>query len=304
MQNQNGKTVIVRMWGGLGNQLFQYAYARRLKQKGYQVFLNSDQAFKKLEDLGFVEREYGLKYFKITIPSAERQLLRKWGFLENKTALDKFLFEFSKRNLYPYRFKMFSKNPFEYNSALFHLPENEYIMGLFQNVRFFEEIRGILLQEITLKNEMKLAIEIEEALSNEITVSVHIRRGDYTDKNMLKNWGLCSLGYYERAMRYINQNIVKPVYFVFSDDLDWVKKSIKFNAPAIFINEDRKLKDAEEMILMSKCSHNIIANSSFSWWGAWLNQNPDKIVMGPRPWVKSNRTYFIGPRDWNWISIN
>lgn len=303
MQNKKRKTVIVRMWGGLGNQLFQYAYARRLKQQGYQVFLNSEKAFVKLEDLGFVEREYGLKYFNITIPSISRQKLKHWDFLENETLLDKLLFELSKRNLYPYRFLMFSKNPSEYNEALFHLPNHQYIMGMFQNVSYFKEIRPVLLHELTLKKELKISGEIKDLLSHETTVSIHVRRGDYTGRNMVKNFGLCSLSYYKRAIEYMNQNTKNPVYLVFSDDLDWVKKMMKFQAPVFFINEDRKLKDVEELVLMSKCSHNIIANSSFSWWGAWLNQNQDKIVIAPKPWVKRNRNFFIGPEEWKWMNI-
>ena len=112
------------------------------------------------------------------------------------------------------------------------------------------------------------------------SVSLHVRRGDYLN---LKNIGVLDVDYYKQAVAYIRKNVEKPTFYIFSDDLDWCKKSLGFLDDCIYV--DRTETEIDDLKLMSCCQHNIIANSSFSWWGAWLNKNPKKTVIAPKSWL-------------------
>lgn len=123
------------------------------------------------------------------------------------------------------------------------------------------------------------------------SVSVHIRRGDYKSHNLLLDDG-----YYLAAADMISHRINNPVWIVFSDEINYVKENYRFKGEVIYIDDSYKLKDYEQLILMSQCKHNIIANSTFSWWGAWLNQNKNKCVVAPSKWISSQKN--IVPIDW------
>jgi hypothetical protein len=123
----------------------------------------------------------------------------------------------------------------------------------------------------------------KEIVGHHSSVSVHIRRGDYL-KDTLMN--VLPMEYYAAAFDHIHSKINDPCFYIFSDDLNWVKDNLKMNYPVKYIDfESSSNADFLELHLMSKCRHNIIANSSFSWWGAFLNRNPEKIVISPKDWV-------------------
>ena len=145
------------------------------------------------------------------------------------------------------------------------------------------------------KKKIQILPSLKTVLSECNTVSIHIRRGDYKKYNFF-----LPISYYERAIEYIKNKIEDPIFLVFSDDIQWVKTHVKFEDEVFFVSQE-KLEDYEELILMSKCKHNIIANSSFSWWGAWLNTNDKKIVIGPNRWfdtIGKNAGYNIMPSEW------
>ena len=119
-----------------------------------------------------------------------------------------------------------------------------------------------------------------EPIKNSNSVSLHVRRGDYLN---LKNVGVLDVDYYMKSVEYIRKNVEKPIFFVFSADLEWCKNSLGFLEGCIYV--DRTQTEIDDLKLMSFCQHNIIANSSFSWWGAWLNQNPKKTVIAPKSWL-------------------
>jgi hypothetical protein len=160
--------------------------------------------------------------------------------------------------------------------------DNIYLDGYWQSEKYFVDIRTILLNELTLKSKID---DINKRFTNRMldsqSVSIHIRRGDYvSDQNNYKLFGVLGLDYYNKSIKYMLEKVNNPEFFVFSDDPDWAEKNIKINAPLIFIKHN-SLKNYEDIRLMSSCKHHIIANSSFSWWGAWLGSNNDKIVIGP-----------------------
>jgi hypothetical protein len=132
------------------------------------------------------------------------------------------------------------------------------------------------------------------------SIAIHIRRGDYfSDKRSKKDHGILGLDYFENALRFLTKQIESPVLFVFSDDIDWVKENFKSDIPKHYV--DNSFGGPEVSIhLMTKCNHNIISNSSFSWWGAWLNPNPNKIVVAPKLWFRDRPTSTdLVPEDWH-----
>ncbi|MAD98067.1 MAG: alpha-1,2-fucosyltransferase [Flavobacteriaceae bacterium] len=263
--------VTVRILGGLGNQMFQYAYAKSLQQLGYAVQLDLS-AIKKYTLHG----GYQLDKFQIDLTEASNS-----GVL------------LAKLNVY---------NTFKERNLLFHesflkLPKRGYVKGYFQTEKYFHQIRPDLLTQFQLKQSFSEKAEfykkaIAEAKSS---CSIHIRRGDYvSNKSAQEIHGSCSLEYYQRAISRILETSKNTEFFIFSDDLDWVKSNLEVPKPTYV---DIQGIPHEDMLLMSQCDHNITANSSFSWWGAWLNTNPEKMVISPKQWYVSKENEIV-PETW------
>ena len=156
-----------------------------------------------------------------------------------------------------------------------------YLDGYWQNELYFKDIRELLLPELTSSSSISdLGCAYLESIKNSNSVSLHVRRGNYLNT---KNINVLDIDYYMKAADYIRKNVAKPTFYVFSDDLEWCKNSLGFLEDCIYV--DRTQTDVDDLKLMSFCRHNIIANSSFSWWGAWLNQNPKKTVIAPKGWL-------------------
>lgn len=145
------------------------------------------------------------------------------------------------------------------------------------------------------------ASAIEAGLSSSVSVSVHIRRGDYVQNKAAGDFhGICSLSYYQTAMKLLSDKFKQAHFYVFSDDLEWCRQNIRCEQSLTFVNLSNA---ASELYLMSRCSHHIIANSSFSWWGAWLNPSPEKIVIAPQTWFRDPSAQTEDIYCENWIRI-
>ena len=260
--------ITAHLKGGLGNQMFQYARARAAAKKEI-IALNVYE----LEHMpkGDTPRSFALDVFALgptEIVSRAPSLLEK--------VRDKCL-----RIFFP-------------------------DWGYFQSEIFFSRDADLIRDEFKLKNPSvayeKWAARIDNA---EVPVSIHIRRGDYAkNPRVFKEFGVCSSAYYEKALRVIENAEPNQTYIVFSDDLPWVREHLPFLNAAIYV-EDNALAAAEEVMLMSHCSHHIIANSSFSWWGAWLNPSPEKVVIAPTPWFDTVRyNSDIIPDSWTQLPKN
>lgn len=289
--------IVVRIWEGLGNQMFQYAYARMLKeQTNNKVFLEGRRVFRDSlpnEDLS-VERKCGIRHFRLSIPFIKPAYLKKWSYLGRKTILHQVKYFLSQKGIGRYQFIQEQDDKFTFQDALLNINGDAYVMGHFFHKNYIEPIKPILLKEFTLKKELVLSKELENAMDMRNTVSIHIRRGDYLYASCAQvvNNEMKKGKYYERAMEYITERVDNPLFFIFSDDIEWVKDNFACKAPCVYVS-DMGLKDYEELILMSRCKHNIIANSTFSFWGGWLNQNENKIVIVPKHWMQS-----VVPKDW------
>lgn len=267
--------IVVQICGGIGNQLFQYAYARALQERGNKVCLAAV-----FYTNYRTPRKYCLDKFRINMKRSYWLEKIISPLIDNDTI-------FKVRNSHIYE-----ELEVKFIPELLEIRGNGYVIGMFQDERYFKSIGFEIKKEIYPKKKIKISTELRNILKNENAVSVHIRRGDYKQFN-----NLLSMTYYTNAIDLINKEIDNAYFCVFSDDLEWVKKHINFGNNVFFVNEDRKLMDYEELMIMSRCKHNIIANSTFSWWGAWLNNNPDKIVIGPRKW-DARCNINIMPNEW------
>jgi hypothetical protein len=279
--------IIVKLTGGLGNQLFQYSAARSLGIKnatGFRLDL-SEYA----DENSF--RKYGLKHFNIVenIASAEEiNAFRKTGL---KKILEK-LKPYYRRSVIKYRNYAFDKNVLD-------LSGDHYLNGYWQSEKYFKQIETAIRAEVTLKTPLDgAANELLKHIDSVHSVSIHVRRGDYLTNKISKVYELCDKEYYERALEKMLEKIPSAEFFIFSDDPAWVKANLPLPSSANVVSGNN-LPEHEELFLMAACKHQIIANSSFSWWGAWLNNNPNKIIIGPKVWFKfSQDDQGIMPESW------
>lgn len=283
--------VIIRIWEGLGNQMFQYAYARALKEKGTDARLDVNKAYDKIftKYKNNDPRNNTIQNFKISLPLVDVYKYGKYEYLRQDTVVRRILFWFGSHFLWKYNF--YEEETPEYSIKVAGIKKNCYVKGWFQSERYFKDIRPILIKELVPKKKIKISMELRNAIESKESVSIHIRRGDYVKINNAVN-----MIYYKMAVDYIKRVYEHPYFLIFSDDLDWVKKNLHLNDKFVYVNENKKLKDYEELFIMSRCKSNIISNSTFSWWAAWLNQNEEKIVIAPKKWLKSQKN--IVPDDW------
>jgi hypothetical protein len=279
--------IITKLHGGLGNQMFQYATGRRLAEK-YHTDLRLDISEYSSQN----QRQYQLDKFYIKANIATENDIRQFKNVKN------YLFD-KIRPLKKQRVVNYSS--YGYDKRITKLGANIYLNGYWQSEKYFSDISDIIKQEFTLQIPLeKKYPDLIKSVSLNNSISLHIRRGDYLNKKLSQIYNILPKDYYQKALDIITPKIATPVLYIFSDDIFWVQKNLTFHYPVHYIEQNTKLADYEELILMSKCRHNIIANSSFSWWSAWLNANPEKIVIAPKDWFVSNR-YFnseIYPKDW------
>ena len=279
----NGDIVVIRIWEGLGNQMFQYAYARALKEKGLDVRLDMNKSYDEVfsKDPRHEVRQVGIQNFKLTLPAINVEEYGKYHYIKRESVKYKAIYNMAKCGLWKYKFYEESVNKKgitpPYSARAVVINSCCYIKGWFQDERYFKHIRKQLLEELMPKKKVRISKELQQALEYEKSVSLHIRRGDYVKTNQVLD-----MKYYKKAIMRMQRVYKEPLFLIFSDDLDWVKKNLDIGHDCIYVNENKTLQDYEELMVMSKCQSNIIANSTFSWWGAWLNRNPEKMVIASR----------------------
>lgn len=281
--------VIVKLKGGLGNQMFQYAAARQLSVM-HNVELKLDLSFLEKNNTDYTKRYYELDKFNLNSTIANLEEVERL----NKKSLKNILAgQYIKElNLGPFRIKP-------------HTNSNCYVTGFWQSPTYFRDIEKILKKEFEFNEPVHDSYfsNIKSKILDTNSVSLHFRRGDYvTNKKANFSHGVCSIEYYQKAINYIADRVNNPTLFVFSDDIRWVKRNFKNTLPTIFVEQKNESLHTDFQ-LMSICKHNIIANSSYSWWAAWLNSNSNKIVVAPRIWFRNKwKQIFIAkdfiPKQW------
>jgi len=294
--------IAVRLMGGLGNQMFQYAIARKLSLKN-RTNLVMDLIF--FENIAEVDtfREYELDCFKIN-PTFLEHTKRPRENPEPIYVGAKGILRKLKHLAKGIAWNIYREPHHSFDSNVLSRKNNTYLIGFWQTEKYFKDIRPTLLKdfEFVTKPSSKNRVMLNKIEAGP-SISLHVRRGDYVSNiHANKFHGTKDSTYYQKALKIIEKEQPDTyTVFVFSDDIEWCKKNILLKQKTVYVSGNKK--GFEDMRLMSSCSHNIIANSSFSWWAAWLNQNKHKIVVGPKVWFNDKRvnTRDVLPQSWKSI---
>lgn len=280
--------VIVKLYGGLGNQLFQYALGRKIAAK--------NSASLKLDVLtgfenDFYRRNYSLAYFNIQECFAS---LEEVAALTRPRMSERVRAKLLRRPPRPPQTYIREKH-FHFDPDVLNLPDGIYLEGYWQSEKYFIDIQEIIRKEFTVKTELTdMNLKIAKDIIKTNSICIHVRRlhgisGDKVNVHAVKTHGSSSLDYYYSAIKYFSDKYSELHFFVFADDPEWAKDNIKPDAPTTYVTHNTSDKDYEDLRLMSNCKHFVIANSTFSWWGAWLNPRKDKIVLAPNQWFGKER---------------
>jgi hypothetical protein len=290
--------VIVQVFGGLGNQMFQYAAGRALSYR-LQMPLKLDLS--RFED--YPLRSYKLSHFNIQEEFATPGDLEAFSIPEKGLPL--ILFRAKNFMLSRHQKKIFIEKKGGFDEDFHRISRSCWLKGYWQSEKYFKPIEKLIRREFKLQEKPDpLNRELLRDISEKLSVSIHVRRGDYV-KNPVTNeyHGFLGKAYYDKAIQYFESKIKSPVFFVFSDDIEWAENNLKTEHPMVFVNHNGEKKDYEDLRLMWNCKYHIIANSSFSWWGAWLNNDHKKEVVAPKQWfsekeMKKRGTIEIVPTEW------
>jgi hypothetical protein len=286
----------VAVYGGLGNQMFQYAFCTALNKRGNKARLSFSCYFYNNHHNGFdLARAFKIKLSPYL--QAINFFLSNAGFLyKNKLAAGVFRravnYYEKKQNLYK------EKKEFIFDSKVFS-QQQVYFIGTWQSELYFKNITEQVKKEFVF-NPPQDVINTNwiKEIKNCNAVSIHIRRGDYLNSQWNKrHYIIKDLSYYSNAITIINEQVTDPHFFIFSDDINWVKNNLSLSN-CTYIDNNKGNNSFIDMYLMSLCRHNIIANSTFSWWAAWLNSNAKKIVIMPDKWLDGDTCEGIFPDGW------
>lgn len=282
--------VKVKIIGGLGNQMFQYAAAKSLAVKNETEVSANISAFSSYE-------VHPLRLDKLSCNCKfDTKINAKYRLL-GMPYLGRVFSKISPM------FNLYVENGLAYHEAFFDLGRDVVLSGYFQSEKYFLNIRQLLIQEFSLSEPLQAhEVFFENQILESNSIAIHIRRGDYIS-NLSANsvHGTCENDYFIKALSYMKkENLLSSVttLFIFSDDIEWCQDNLAFDYKTVFVkgSSDRPEVDIH---LMSKCKHQIISNSTFSWWGAWLNTNPEKCVIAPLKWFKTlHDSTDIVPEQW------
>ena len=280
--------IISQIIGGLGNQLFQYAAGRCLairQQTELALDISGFNAYKlRTFDLEAFEARYRYS------TDAENSVYHQRGFAGKL-----------RDRLLPMAWRKVYREPhFHFHPRIFKTSSNIYLKGYWQSEKYFSPVASQIREELVMKPSFyEKVAELGKTMSSQPSVSVHVRRGDYTNPEVLRVHGILSPEYYRTAMQSFSDQDPNTVFYFFTDDFQWVKDNLPAEN-AVLVSGVQSQTHFEDFWLMSQCRHNIIANSSFSWWAAWLNNNPGKQVIAPLQWFNEKKadTKDLIPAGW------
>lgn len=275
--------VISTITSGLGNQLFQYALGRQLALK-HRSGLYFDLRFYKSEYSRETNRSFKLDRFNI--PFTEIDKLTEWKIRTTRLFPDR---------TFPPFFKTIKEKHYHFDPSV--LKADEYFLnlkGYWHSEKYFADAALTIRRELVFRNPVSVEFNQfkREIQGSENAVSVHIRRGDYVHHpEFSKTFGFLGLEYYRQAINLFKERIPGCRFFIFTDDKPWVVENFHKENCFVYVDNTGPDADLDDLHLMKLCKHNIIANSSFSWWGAWLNDNVHKTVIAPEKWFKNQPTF-------------
>ncbi|GAB3649052.1 alpha-1,2-fucosyltransferase [Ramlibacter alkalitolerans] len=266
--------IVSRLIGGLGNQMFQYAAGRALALRRGAPLRIDRRAFAEYKTHAF-----GLDSFRAELVDAPADQLP--GAV-NESRLNRLLRPFMRTPL-----RLVTERAFTFDPEIASLPDGVYLDGYWQSEKYFAHCAEAIRQDFTVRHAPSAEnARWLERIAATPSVSLHVRRGDYvTNPSANAVHGTCDLGYYRRAVEHVRQALgTEPVLFVFSDDPDWVAANLRLGCEMHLVRNNDAATNYEDLRLMSACRHHVIANSSFSWWGAWLDARPGAITVAPQRW--------------------
>lgn len=289
--------IAVSLKGGLGNQLYQYASAKALARQNKSVIW-LDVSFFNSKIVDLTPRHFELNSYKLI----ERKDVKIIG------TMDSVITKFDSKNLairgvkklLP---KYIEQSP-DFDQSFFDNKGHLVIEGYFQSYKYFKHLKQELIKDFELLESLNEDNKgMLKAILNKNSVCIHVRRGDYvTLKSASEFHGLCDINYYNQAIELIESKVNDPYYFIFSDDIAWCQENFNNNS-ATFVDINSTKKAHLDMYLMQNCKYFIIANSTFSWWGAWLSSYDDKIVISPKNWFINENINIEDRIPQEWIRI-
>lgn len=323
--------IVVQIHSGLGNQMFMYAAARALaKRRNTALYLDVDTDCKEGVDVGrYVGHSFQLDRFNIKADylntsalmseetasplgrySVIKARLRDIQLLRNAVRalrykgvdLNTMFLRWSGNDK---RMYTEARGDWGYKPQFFGLPDNTVLRGCFLSYKYFDWMRDVIMDEFSLNVPMSPQSQaVEETILASNSISLHVRRRDVVTNPEYRSWydGVVTKQYYRNAIAYFHEHVSKPHFFVFSDDMDWAKANLEIPGKVTYVDHNGPERGYEDLHLMSRCRHNMTTGfSSFSWWGAYLNKNPEKIVLRTRRMNALdhlNRPEDFFPDDW------
>jgi len=295
--------IITRLSGGLGNQMFQYVFGlAQARRKGTTLKMDLSAY-----QTGQEKRSLSLDAFKIKSPAATREDFKaigvpSWdsnGFLSRARRK---IFRMKEERKPLNERRAFLEPRFTYCSEVLEMGADAFFIGDWQSEKYFLDVANEVRAEFTVKELSSAGKRVRDDIvskSGGTPVSLHVRRGDYvSDANAASKHGALPVEYYQAAWKLISEKAPNARVYIFSDDIEWCRENLSFIGNQVMVS-GQGTNAAEDIILMSLCSHHIIANSSFSWWGAWLDPKTDKIVIVPKQWFKTTAdTKDLIPSSW------
>jgi hypothetical protein len=275
--------VIVKLMGGLGNQMFQYAIGKKISLE-YNKKLILDKTFLLRKDFNITHRDFDLDIFNIN-----NEIVENFVVTNDYKVLEE-----------PFNMPNMLNNIKSIGSE-----ENIYVSGFFQKEYYFNDIRTQILKDFEISIQDDYIKKLESDILESNSICINVRRCDYvTNQNTNNFHGFHGVEYINNSISEITKKIKNPKFYIFSDDIDWCINNLKISYPHFFVNHTYKgNKFSSYLKLMSSCKNFIIPNSTFAWWAAWLNQNEEKIVYVPKNWFNINymNTDGLIPLKWNKI---
>jgi len=283
-------TVILGLMGGLGNQLFQYAAARALSLK-----LNSHLVIDLSWFLGDYGRKCSLESFILPALYSNQYKMALFGFGRFSR---RFLKELLRKRLGA---SIYEEPHFHYDGNFKNIKGSVYLRGYFQSPKYFSGFEDQLRADLKFPSDYPEKLKpILQRIDETDAIAIHIRRGDYlANKKNIDIYHSQSNQYYFEAVSMLSKSLKNPYCFIFSDDHSWVKANLSFDIPYEIVDVNSPDEPFWDLMLMSRCKHFAIANSSFSWWAAWLSDNSQKMVIAPKKWFKFDENiHDLLPIDW------
>jgi len=288
--------IIVRLMGGLGNQMFQYAAGRALAlHKGTTLKLDLEVLLDRSPNVKCVIRDFDLDVFSLKWERASRKEIERYA----RADTDRSLFNRIRQRFRPTI--CFREPHFHFYASFFDLPANTHLTGYWQSPKYFAAYESHIRQAFRFVHPILPESQpLLERIQSDMSVCVNVRRGDFLTNPIL---GYCDMRYFAPAMEWMRKKLGNPHFFVFSDDPAWCIENFTATDTTVVGHEHKGVKFSNYLQLMSRCRHFIIPNSTFAWWAVWFNQNPDKIVIAPKRWFADASIHTADLIPSNWIRM-